>query len=781
MPHSPRNLRITESFRKALALVEEGQNLFVTGRAGTGKSTLLELVVDRQRNANRGVAVVAPTGVAALNVSGQTIHSFFAFRQGLSTELREYRPPSHLEDLELLIIDEISMARADLIDMMDVALRRVSGVGAPFGGIQVLMVGDLYQLPPVVNHGDGQTVMKDYSTPFFFSSSAIFELGFQVLELEEVFRQKDQTFISLLNRVRDGSAVQEDIDFLNTRLVDDESDYTLEGYITLTTTNKLADEVNRRQLALLESEIFLSHATFGGDFDAHKYKVDVQLEFSVGAQVMMLVNTDDYVNGSMGVIVDVDGSTENLRVLVRLNGSDDLVWVARYRWSILRPERDATGYSYREVGFFEQLPFKLAWAVTVHKSQGKTFDKVIFDKGRAVFAEGQLYVALSRCRSLEGLRLAKPLRLTDVKTAPEVAAFDKQRRLEPALLVEEPLTFVGFVETGGGRFSRLVEFSLIRCSGEKCVQFSSLVNPGRDMALARESGLTAATVLAAPALADVRALVLQLVNGSVLVGENVNKFMVLLGLEPGGESGFGIDLVPILGGSRISLDESAEARSLSARDSFQPFMAQKHVFSPVKNQNYPLEPGAYFLGRDRVRNSAVKEIVDAIPLEGEELAIWHAASLDIALVNSDSVNIRFDRLTQDFAKDVVSSLVSNLEERSGLRHSYQLIEEYCRTWKIPKPAAPSDDLREVVLSAGMRVCLTGEPPSGADYALLNKASLRRLIEIAGMIEVNSVTKKNCDLLVAFNAASMSGKAKKARELGKPIIDAAMFSKLLEGS
>lgn len=412
-------IEINECFREALDLVEEtDQTVFITGKAGTGKSTLLQLF---REQTTKNVVVLAPTGVAALNVKGQTIHSFFVFDPHITKDkIREYRPSKKLLDIlentDVIIIDEVSMVRSDLMDCVDEALRHYLNNCMPFGGIQMVFIGDLYQLPPVVTRDQREMFESLYESPYFFDAKVFEEISLEIIELEKIYRQKDPEFIALLNRIRNSSVHSEDILKLNTRhepedFADDSED---EFCITLTTTNAAANEINYKRLQALDEEMQTHYGEIDGEFNEKQLPTALELDFKVGAQIMLLKNDPmgRWVNGSIGKIIRMgwdDTKEQDVMVIELDNGK--VVNVSPYTWEIYKYQFDnETGKVEAEsIGSFTQYPIRLAWAVTIHKSQGKTFDNVAVDIGRGTFVQGQIYVAISRCTSFEGLRLRRPI------------------------------------------------------------------------------------------------------------------------------------------------------------------------------------------------------------------------------------------------------------------------------------------------------------------------------------------------------------------------------------
>lgn len=407
-------------------------SIFLTGKAGTGKSTFLRNLIEQFPN--KKVVVLAPTGVAALNVGGQTIHSFFKFGP------RPYLPNDSkiaiiegkrelMKNIDIVIIDEISMVRADLFAAINTALQRYCENNLPFGGKQMLFIGDLFQLPPVTdsnNTGDLEIMRKNYNSMYFFGAS-IPNFSYHIIELDKVYRQEnDANFLSILNSIREDSVLSQQIKQLNDRV-----GLSLIGNeVTLCTTNAIADNINASKLSQITSKEYFYKANVTGAFEREdnesKIPAAIILSLKVGAQVMFLKNDTArrWVNGTIGkvanlsdneIIVDVDGALFNV---------SKFLWESRlYNWN-----RDKHEIETEIIGTFEQYPLRLAWAMTIHKSQGKTFDNIIVNLGRGAFEKGQTYVALSRCRTLEGLVLTKAITQNDIIVSEEVKQFTQKAR-----------------------------------------------------------------------------------------------------------------------------------------------------------------------------------------------------------------------------------------------------------------------------------------------------------------------------------------------------------------
>ena len=410
-----------------------GRSVFLTGKAGTGKTTFLKYIA--QSTLKRFV-ILAPTGVAAINAGGSTIHSFFQlplcpYLPDVPELVTEYQMPDKyrslkkerqkiIRTLDLLIIDEISMVRADLLDAVDATLRRYRNSDLPFGGVQLLMIGDAQQLSPVVKEHERPFMEKVYPSPYFFYSKALQKLSYVTIELQTVYRQKDAEFLELLNAVRENRVTQSVLDALNSRL----NAYDDDGKtIRLTTHNAQSDTVNTRKLDELPGEMRMFEADIEGDFPENIYPADFVLSLKEGAQVMFIRNDQDgeYYNGKLGKVVSIK---PNGVVEVESADGGDSVWVSPVEWENIQYALDEEGEIVPSVvGKFRQLPLRVAWAITIHKSQGLTFDRVIIDAS-AAFAFGQVYVALSRCRSLEGISLDSPVRMSGICSDGYVAAFN---------------------------------------------------------------------------------------------------------------------------------------------------------------------------------------------------------------------------------------------------------------------------------------------------------------------------------------------------------------------
>lgn len=442
-------------------------HIFLTGKAGTGKTTFLKNLPNRT---HKNMIVVAPTGIAALNAGGVTIHSQFLFPMGMfipdknipdnlnGTEnfyttnvLAKNHPLDSrrrmvLRSIDLLVIDEVSMLRADLLDAIDYRMKAARGnFTQSFGGAQVLMIGDLYQLPPVVRRDEENLIKSYYPTAWFFEARSLQQDGFIYIELDKIFRQRDDRFINLLNNLRNNCPTTEDIERLNTFYKSDEEITAIKEVITLTTHNAMADELNRRSLHALTSKAHTYDAKIKGDFPESMFPVLKQLTLKVGAQIMFTKNDNEtkmYFNGKIATVINIDHE----EIEVELADSHTKYTLKRETWENKKytVDTEKQDLNAEVVGTFEQFPVKLAWAITVHKSQGLTFDNAIIDVGQA-FADGQVYVALSRLRTIEGLILRTRINPNVITTDRNIVSFttdNHQPEKLPSLMKERQQEFI---------------------------------------------------------------------------------------------------------------------------------------------------------------------------------------------------------------------------------------------------------------------------------------------------------------------------------------------------
>jgi len=789
-----RKIEINAEWRQALELLDAGRSVFLTGKAGTGKSTLLRYFLDRT---DRRVVAVAPTGVAALNIGGTTIHRFFSFPATVTPEMvaGDYFPGrSHktIRDLQTLVIDEVSMARADLVDCVEIALRRFGPKrGEPFGGVQVVLIGDPYQLPPVVTDNETEHFQTRYSNPFFFAADAFKSFDYDLIELKKVYRQEDPTFLEILNAIRTGEADQGIFDRLNERYNPEFDPPTDEFWVTLTTTNSMADRVNRRKLDALENELHVSLASIWGEVAPNDMPTEVELEFKVGAQIMLITNdpSDRWVNGSMGAIVDVRGSDTHPVVAVKLLDSGEIIEVEKHDWEITVPRSEGGRLTYEVIGRFTQLPFRLAWAVTIHKSQGKTLERVVVDLGRGTFADGQLYVALSRATSLEGLVTRSLVKSRHVKVEREVTRFLKRGEASVSLADAKETAFLAVVATGVDKFARILEVAvLIRHRDGSEEAFSTLINPLRDVGSVAEHGIPASRVTYAPSFKEAWPFFARRLQGCAVVGHGLAAIQKLIEREVSEDwsmvdLGLGYDTqrdfpAPL---AQALIASKARKRDLPLLSAMDRAVATSELFEKCDLSGVNVQP--YEPGLEAQRPARLYS-------RSELTGAWRNAS-DSRLEFLDHLAIEFAQDEEspkpdDIARLLAASGLSDEEQRSAIDAFGELV-----TTAIARDGAISsaeqqllDKVRslrgtlaeievstvdadlEQLLRPGSEVCFTGEylDPSGLKTP---RSELEAIAKRVGLTVRKSVTKKLA-LVLAADPTSMSGKSKDARSAGVPI-------------
>ncbi len=418
----PADFDYNREFKKAFSAMENtDKHIFITGKAGTGKSTLLEYF---KANTTKQVIVLAPTGVSAIKIRGQTIHSFFRFPPRLiqKQHIKRLRNKNLIKSVDTIVIDEASMLRADLLDAIDYSLRLNRSKDIPFGGAQLVIFGDLFQLPPVVETEARELMDSIYESPYFFSANIFKEIDLEYIELNKIYRQKDNDFIELLNKIRVKNVNKSDLNFLNSRL-----DYTKEsksiGIVTLTTTNNQARNINTNHLNKLSSKEYNYTAEVSSKFKESSSPVEIELRLRKGAQIMLVRNDSlkRWVNGTIAEVVSLTRDTIKVAIDGEVHSIPKVSWEKiEYKYNTLEDKIEE-----EVVGSFKQHPIKLAWAITIHKSQGQTFDNVIIDMGFGAFTHGQTYVALSRCRTLRGITLKSPIGKSDIIFDDRVYQFQK--------------------------------------------------------------------------------------------------------------------------------------------------------------------------------------------------------------------------------------------------------------------------------------------------------------------------------------------------------------------
>lgn len=794
-------MELTDEIEYALELLHGGHNLFLTGKAGTGKSTLIRhFLAETQHSA----LVAAPTGIAALNVGGYTIHRLFGFHPSHTVDHirgNTYRPARFAEALSgvrTLILDEASMIRADVFDMIAVALDRFGpDPTMPFGGVQLVLVGDLFQLPPVVTEAEKPYFESVYATPYFFSANRYTRSEFATVDLTHVFRQSgDPELTSILNTIREGTLVGSARQRLNARTDPEFEPPDDEFWLTLTTTNRMAAARNRRLLERLPGSELSFEAVITGDLTGFELPTEEVLGFKINAQVMMLTNdpAHRWVNGSIGRVIDVtlgrrgDRGERGPVVVVRFTNGE-VAEVALHTWDVTRPVASGGGIRHEIVGTFTQLPLKLAWAITIHKSQGQTLDRLVVDLTGGTFATGQLYVALSRSRSLDGLILTRPVFARDLRTDRRIIRFLRapgQSTTERRYCAIAALT-VG--EDNALSRPRPVELAVAFPNG---TAVTTLVNPERDLAEARtDYGITVTDILLAPNLREAWAMIAPLLDGHTPVGVHVDSTLSYVdselkrlgSVEP---MPLGVD-IPADG---LTPGERSRSRAGSA-------LVRARAALEAYERVWPEDPAAGVFDADLGEGSAISYILsrdadlrpptcNALPqlsamlkisaeLSAVLLALPHGTDQsgtdddDELTAGDHEVAVGARRLVAEQVRLAAERVPLTAEVLDRLRRAGTVVGTDLSTGLETSHALGAAE----VLLPGIRVCFSG---SALDRLgrLIERSEMEALAVEHGLLPVANVTKTRCDALVVAEVGSQSGKARSASRWGKPVISVADF-------
>ena len=815
---------LTDEIRHALQLLHGGHDLFLTGKAGTGKSTLIRHFL---AETDHPTLVAAPTGIAALNVGGYTIHRLFGFHPSHTVEHVRgpaYRPgrfATALSRVRTLVLDEASMIRADVFDMISVALERFGpDPTLPFGGVQVVLVGDLFQLPPVVPDNEKSTFTTVYETPYFFSAAHFSRDHFPTVDLTHVFRQSgDPTLATILNSIREGSLVGHARARLNARTDPDFEPPDDEFWLTLTTTNRMATARNRRRLERLPGAELAMEATSTGDMSDFEPPTARTLSFKIGAQIMMLTNdpADRWVNGSIGRVLDVtfgrrgDRDERGPVVVVRFTGGD-VAEVALHTWDVTRPVASGAAMRHEVVGTYTQYPFALAWAITIHKSQGQTLDKLVVDLSGGTFAAGQLYVALSRCRTLDGLVLTRPVQARDLKTDRRITRFLRSPDTDAP-----PRRYCAIATLTVGDESpwarpRPVELAVAFPDG---TAVTTLLNPQRDMARARtEYGITVSDVLLAPTLLEAWTVLAPLLDGHTPVAVGADRTLgevefELRRLGSASPTPLGVDVPPHL----LTPAEQTRTRAASALTRARATLAAHGRLWPDDGTSGTFDADlveetelGYLLSRDVGITTPTSEVLpqlsamltvsadvgaSLLDLSGRG---WAAGGAGAGGPRTESVRGGDHDEDDDDNHGAVGLTAGDRELRKGartlvaeqIRHAAERVTVTAELWSRLQTvagvlgadvtsglSAAAEAEAESVLSPGTRVCFTGSALDH-DGVLLSREEMESLATRGGLEPVANVTRARCDVLVVAEPGTQSTKARNAQKWEKPILSAAEF-------
>ena len=817
--HTSNGTVLTDEIRHALDLLHGGHDLLLTGKAGTGKSTLIRRFLDETEHPT---LVAAPTGIAALNVGGYTIHRLFGFQPGHTVDhvrSSAYHPgrfATALAYLRTLVLDEASMIRADVFDMIAVALERFGpDPTQPFGGVQIVLVGDLFQLPPVVPAREAAAFSKVYDTPYFFSAEHYSRKHFPTVDLNHVFRQSDDPALtSILNSIREGSLVGHALELLNARTDPGFEPPDGEFWLTLTTTSRIAAARNRRSLDRLPGDELAMEATTTGDVTDFEPPTAPTLSFKIGAQIMMLTNDpyDRWVNGSIGRVLDVTfgrrGDRDERGPVVVVEFTDgEVAEVALHTWDVTRPSPTGGTIRHDVVGTFTQYPFSLSWAITIHKSQGQTLDRLVVDLSGGTFAAGQLYVALSRCRSLDGLVLTRPVHPRDLKTDRRITRFLRTLDTVSAPRRHCAIATLAVGDQGARSRPRPVELAVAFPDG---TAVSTLINPQRDLAQARSAfGITVSDVLLAPTLLEAWTLLAPLLDGHTPVAVDVDRTLgdleyELRRLGSAAPLPLGVN-VPA---HRLTPAERSRTRSGSALTRARAALAAHARLSPEDAAAGSFDADlldeseiGYLVSRDsdispptsRVlpQLSAVLEISARV---GTALLGPHhttgTPTVDVTPpadaapdappggpAPGEAATTPGDHELQAGARSLVAAQVRRAAERVPV--TADVLSRLRRVGTIlgtdvteGLEALPRVDAA-AVLMPGTRVCFTGSALDDAGVPL-SRESIESLAIDRGLEPVDNVTRSHCDVLVVAEPGTQSIKAGNARKWGKPILSVSEF-------
>jgi ATP-dependent DNA helicase PIF1 len=780
-------IELTEDFLGALDYLNSRSHLFLTGKAGTGKSTLVRHYIE---TTDRNVVVAAPTGIAALNVNGYTLHRLFSF--STVTTIEDVLGPNYypgrfskaIKAMDTLIIDEASMIRADLLDMVEAALRRFGPhPGQSFGGVQVVLVGDLLQLPPVVKESESMFFSTRYETPFFFSADAYDRNSFPTVVLTKVFRQLgDHRLTWILNAVREGVLVADAEKELHARLLPDFEPPDDEFWLTLAPTNTVAASRNNRELERLPAEGHSSTAIQRGDLSLFDLSsVEEVVQYKVGAQVMMLTNdpADRWVNGTIGRIVAVDDPTEQLITIAFRDG--ETAQVGLHTWDVTRPGVEGGALRHEVVGTFTQLPFKLAWAITIHKSQGQTLDNLIVDLTGGAFASGQVYVALSRCTSLNGLVLKRPIRPKDLRTDRRVLRFMREATSPATEARFCSIAVLGVGNTGRMWRPRPVEIAVAFDDG---TALSTLINPSQDLFSARDDyDITVPDILLAPSLTEAWSVLGPVLQGWIPVGVDIDGTLADIDFElRRNDTTVAFPVGISIPGEALT---AAESEGLTARTALGRAKAQLAALQRLRPEDLAAEPFddhavdgrvTFLLTRDpdaptpqpahmpiMAGLAQVSCELSAVILNGAIAAeVKHPSSEmdDIRTIMGRFLSVKAEGMLP-FPSTIADHL-AQVDELLGTSLEIANRDSITQTASVDETLLP-----------GVTFYISGTPhtPSGDR---IEKGEVAAMAAERGLVYVDSFGKKACGVLVVAEEGSQSGKARKAAGWGMPVFSLQEF-------
>lgn len=762
-------ITITPEFESALKLIRSGKNVLITGKAGTGKSTLLHTYLNSVRQ--RNVLVTAPTGVAALNVNGFTIHRAFGFWPGIfPDDLKSggnWQPKlpviSVIKALDVLVIDEISMVRADLFDMIDIALRRVRKNDEPFGGVQLILVGDLLQLPPVVTLEQAELFTSTWTTPYFFSAHCYQNLSLAQVTLTTVWRQTDDEFIEVLNQVREGSVGDSTLNILNTRV--DPEFQVPDDWVTLASHRQTVEKVNYERLNKITNPQFTSQAIHSGETDSNSFSGSEILRYAVGARVMTIINDPSgfFVNGSFGTVMEA--STDFISV--HLDHNEEVVKLGLHTWEMTRPTMKSGSLFSEIVGTITQFPVILAWAITIHKAQGKTIPKLFIDLARGTNTEGQFYVALSRGVTLDTLKFNRP-----VEKRHALANNSLVRRIRREVIPVRSISRLVFLSLDGVSFGITDHIArlhvIILEDGNEVANFGSWINSNSDLGyFGKENNIPSGGMAMTPTLRDFWPLLLRQAAGGIVIGDRLPMLERAIRYQERGMDlalGIGYDITEF---GIVPKGSDVVTRCQSMVTSY-----LKNPFNITHGQHVPKTSpeieGALFIPQWADQTPVVLDPTRATDSDHT----WAAFSG----AHTDSLNrTKLAEIVTRLSTWAISRGAWNLKQ-------YEEIKDRARragvgNLDITPPVENTPDIVDLLVPDA-RIAFTGlHQILGCP---VSDDRLRQLCHDLGFEFKSGVSKTRCDLLIAHDPASMSRKAQKAREYGTPIISLADFEEWCRG-
>lgn len=757
------SITITSEFESALESINSGRHVLISGKAGTGKSTLLRTYLESLPSEN--VLVTAPTGVAALNVEGFTIHKAFGFRPGMyPDDLKpggEWHPSSQVRNvlkvIDVLVIDEISMVRADLFEMIDIALRSIRRSEQAFGGAQLVLVGDLLQLPPVVTNSESEIFSTRWESPYFFSAHCFDDLELTNITLTTVWRQTDNEFLEVLNQVREGSVGDAALKILNAHV--DPNFQAPNDWVTLASHRRTVDKINQARLQELTAEKFISHAQFEDHVDSSSFSGSEELHYCVGARVMTIINDPQnrFVNGSFGSIVAATADS----IQVRLDHNGEVVDLGIHTWEVKRPSISEGTLGSEVIASIKQFPVILAWAITIHKSQGKTIPKLFINLAGGTTTDGQFYVALSRGVDLENLKFSAPVEARHIRANNTLVR--RIRREVSASVTASRVIFLSVDGVNFGISDHVIRIhAVIIQDGTEVANFGSWINPMSDLGeFGRTNNVPAGGLALAPTLGDFWPLLKRQAAGGIVVGDRLPMLERAVRHQEKG-----LDLAVGVGYDISDFEFQPQGNDVTQRCQSMAYAFQQNPFNLDRGQVVPPadqeSEGAVFIPT-WANNSPMK--LDPARATDSDNA-WAAFSggpttnLDQAELEETAEILSAWAISRGSWNTAQYDDVRERASKAGLQHL-----------TIEAPVEETQNIAEL-LTPGTRIAFTGRNellgvPADDDR-------LQELCAAKGLEYKKSVSKSRCDVLVAGDPASMSRKAQNAREFGKPIISQADF-------